>query len=117
MCVVYSLIIHFGITKCEVSLTVDMDLLPVYMYQLSALPPKQHTIPLIVSRQIRIANVSPNLTDALISWDIRKVIFNIEIVSKTFACDISTVEMPEMELFESGALARYINLAVKTYIK
>ena len=34
------------------------------MYYLSVLPPKQHTIPLIVSRQISIANVSPNLTDA-----------------------------------------------------
>ena len=34
------------------------------MYHLSVLPPKQHTIPLIVSRQIRIANVSPKLNDA-----------------------------------------------------
>ena len=36
------------------------------MYHLSVLPPKQHTIPLIVSRQISIPNVSPNLTDAQI---------------------------------------------------
>ena len=34
------------------------------MYHLSVLPPKQHKIPLIVSRQISIPNVSPNLTDA-----------------------------------------------------
>ena len=34
------------------------------MYQLSVLPPKQHKLPLIVSGQISIANVSPNLTDA-----------------------------------------------------
>ena len=36
----------------------------LHMYHLSVLPPKQHTIPLSVSRQIRIAYVSPNLTDA-----------------------------------------------------
>ena len=58
----YSLIIHFGIKKYELSLTVDIGLL--HMYHLSVLPPKQHKIPLIVSRQISIANVSPNLTDA-----------------------------------------------------
>ena len=34
------------------------------MYHLSVLPPKQHKIPLIISRQISIANVSHNLTDA-----------------------------------------------------
>ena len=34
------------------------------MYHLSILPPKQYTIPLIVSRQISIANMSPNFTDA-----------------------------------------------------
>ena len=34
------------------------------MFHLSGLPPKQHKIPLIVSRQISIPNVSPNLTDA-----------------------------------------------------
>ena len=33
------------------------------MYHLSVLPPKQHKIPSIVSRQISIANVSPNLTN------------------------------------------------------
>ena len=37
------------------------------MYHLSVLPPKQHEIPLIVSRQISIPNVSPNLTDAHIA--------------------------------------------------
>ena len=58
----YSPIIHFGIKKYELSLTIDIGLL--HMYHLSLLPPKQHTIPLIVSRQISIANVSPNLTDA-----------------------------------------------------
>ena len=40
------------------------------MYHSSVLPPKQHKIPLIVSRQISITNVSPNLTDA----DIESVI-------------------------------------------
>ena len=34
------------------------------MYHLSVKPPKQHQIPLIVSSQIGIPNVSPNLTDA-----------------------------------------------------
>ena len=53
----YSLIIHFGIKKYELSFTIDIGLLQV-------LPPKQHNIPLIVSRQISIASVSPNLTDA-----------------------------------------------------
>ena len=46
----------------ELSLTIDIGLL--HMYHLSVLPPTQHTIPLIVSRQISIPNVSPNLTDA-----------------------------------------------------
>ena len=54
----------FWHTKYELSLTIDIDLLHVYMYHLSVLPPKQHNISLIVSRQISIANVSPNLTDA-----------------------------------------------------
>ena len=58
----YSQIIHFGITKYELCLTIDIGLLD--MYHLSVLPPKQHKIPLIVSRQISIANVSTNLTDA-----------------------------------------------------
>ena len=44
--------------KYELSLTIDIGLL--HMYHLSVLPPKQHTIPLIVSRQISIPNVSPN---------------------------------------------------------
>ena len=48
--------------KYELSLTIDIDFL--HMYHLSVLPPKQHKIPLIVSHQINIANVSPNLTDA-----------------------------------------------------
>ena len=61
----YSLIIHFGIFKIyELGLTIDNGLL--HMYHLSVLPPKQHNIPLIVSRQIGIPNVSPNLTDAQI---------------------------------------------------
>ena len=34
------------------------------MYHLSVLPAKQHNIQLIVSSQISIPNVSPNLTDA-----------------------------------------------------
>ena len=58
----YSLIIHFGITKYELSLTSYVGLL--HMYHLSVLPPKQHTIPLIASSQISIPIVSPNLTDA-----------------------------------------------------
>ncbi len=58
----HSLITHFGIKKYELSLTIDIGLLR--MYHLSVLPPKQHTIPLIVSRQISIANVSPNFTHA-----------------------------------------------------
>ena len=58
----YSLIIHFDIKKYELSLTIDISLL--HMYHLSVLPPKQHTIPLTISRQISNANVSPNLTDA-----------------------------------------------------
>ena len=48
--------------KNELSLTIDIGLL--HMYHLSVLTPKQHNIPLIISRQISIANVSPNLTDA-----------------------------------------------------
>ena len=60
----YSLIIHFGIQKYELSLTIDIGLL--HLYHLSVFPPKQHKIPLIVSRQISIPNVSPNLTDARI---------------------------------------------------
>ena len=52
----------FWHTKYELSLTIDIGLL--HMYNSSVLPPKQHNIPLIVSRQISIANVSPNLTDA-----------------------------------------------------
>ena len=48
--------------KYELRLTSDIGLL--HMYHLSVLPPKQHEIPLIVSRQISIPNVSPNLTDA-----------------------------------------------------
>ena len=51
--------------KYELRLTIDIGLL--HMYHLSVLPSKQHKIPLIVSRQISIANVSPNLTDAHIS--------------------------------------------------
>ena len=58
----YSLIIYFGIKKYELSLTIDIGLL--HMYHLSVIPPKQHKIPLIVSSQISIPNVSPNLTDA-----------------------------------------------------
>ena len=46
----------------ELSLTIDIGLL--HMYNVSVLPPKQHTIPLNVSRQISIGNVSPTLTDA-----------------------------------------------------
>ena len=48
----YSLIIHVGIQKYELSLIVYMGVL--HMYHISVLPPKQHNIPLIVSRQIRI---------------------------------------------------------------
>ena len=47
----------FWHNKYELSLTIDIGLL-------SVLPPKQHNISLIVSRQISIPNVSPNLTDA-----------------------------------------------------
>ena len=62
--------------KYELSLTIDIDLL--HMYHLSVLPPKQHTIPLIFSRQINIANVSPNLTDAQIRQsDVLCVVFLI----------------------------------------
>ena len=60
----YSLIIHSGIKKDELSLTIDTGLL--HTYHLSVLPPNQHKMLLIVSRQISIANVSPNLTDALV---------------------------------------------------
>ena len=52
----------FWHNKYELSLTSDIGLL--HMYHLSVLPSKQHEIPLIVSRQISIPNVSPNLTDA-----------------------------------------------------
>ena len=41
-----------------------MILVCYIMYHLSVLPPKQHKIPFIVSGQISIPNVSPNLTDA-----------------------------------------------------
>ena len=52
----------FWHTKYELSLTIDIGLL--HMYHLSVLPPKQHKIQLILSRQISIPNVSPILTDA-----------------------------------------------------
>ena len=52
----------FRHNKYELSLTNDIGLL--HMYHLSVLPPKQHKIPLIVSRQISNPNVSPNLTVA-----------------------------------------------------
>ena len=60
-CVMDSIIIHFGIQKYELSLTIYIGL--PHMYHLSVLLPKQHQIPLIVSRRISIPNVSPNLTD------------------------------------------------------
>ena len=50
----------------ELSLAIDIGLL--HMYNLSVTPPKQHKIPLVVSRQISIANVSPNFTDAHIGF-------------------------------------------------
>ena len=50
--------------KNELSLTIDIGLL--HMYHLSVLPTKQQKIPLISPRQISIANVSPNVADALI---------------------------------------------------
>ena len=56
----------FWHNKYELSLTIDIGLL--HMYHLSVLPPKQHKISLIVSRQISIPNVSPNLTDAHITF-------------------------------------------------
>ena len=46
------------------------------MYHLSALPPKRYTIPLIVSRQIRLAKVSPNLTDARMATFFRRAVAN-----------------------------------------
>ena len=52
----------FWHNKYELSLTIDIGLL--HVYNVSILPPKQYKIPLIVSRQIIIANVSPYLTDA-----------------------------------------------------
>ncbi len=58
----YSLIIHFGIQKYELSLTIDIRML--HMYHLPVLPPKRPKIPLIVSRKILVANVSPNLAIA-----------------------------------------------------
>ena len=53
----YSLIIHFGITNT------NWYRFATYVSFIS-ITVKQHKIPLIVSRQISIANVSPNLTDA-----------------------------------------------------
>ena len=52
--------------KYELSLTIYIGLL--HMYHLSVLQPTQHNIPLISPRQISIANVSPNLIDALIGF-------------------------------------------------
>ena len=46
----YSLIIHFGITKYELSLTILYSLL--HMYHLSVLLPKQHKLPLIATSNI-----------------------------------------------------------------
>ena len=63
---IYSLIIK----KHELSLTIGIGLL--HMYHLSVLPQKQHKIPVIISRQISIANVSPNLTDGRPSPKVRK---------------------------------------------
>ena len=70
----YSLIIHFGINKYELSLTIYIGLL--HMYHLSVLPPKQRKFPLIVSRQISIPHVSPNLTDAHILTSRKTTCFN-----------------------------------------
>ena len=78
-CVMYSLIIHFGIKKYELSLTIDIGLL--HMYHVSVLTPKQHEIPLIVSRQISIPNVSPNLTDAHIRKQVNLAIVPSQISS------------------------------------
>ena len=55
---------RFWHNKYELSLTIDIGVL--HMYHVSVLTPKQHKMPLIVSRQISIPNVSPNLTDALL---------------------------------------------------
>ena len=57
-------ILYVYIWTClsEINLYIYIGLL--HMYNLSVLPPKQHTIPLIASSQISIPNVSPNLTDA-----------------------------------------------------
>ena len=57
----------FWHNKYELSLTIDIGLL--HMYHLSVLPPKQHNIPLIVSRQISIPNVSPNWLSSLVLPD------------------------------------------------
>ena len=65
----YSLIIHFGI-NIRIKLDHCYRFATNVSLNLSLLPPKQHKIPLIVSRQISIANVSPNLTDA---QDVRKI--------------------------------------------
>ena len=46
----YSLIIHFGITKYELSLPIYIGLL--HMYHLSVLLPKQHKLPLIATSNI-----------------------------------------------------------------
>ena len=61
--------------KYELSLTIDIVLL--HMYHLSVLPPKQHNIPILVSRQISIANVSPKLTDAQLFELIKRKTLNL----------------------------------------
>ena len=64
----------FRHNKYELSLTIDIGLL--HMYHLLVLPPKQHNIQLIVSRQISIPNVSPNLTDAHLHYNLGPEIKN-----------------------------------------
>ena len=63
--------------KYELSLTIDIGLLQNIYVSYICIPPKQLKIPSIVSRQISIPNVSPNLTDALIHRNIKHVFPNM----------------------------------------
>ena len=68
----YSLIVHFGITKIRIKLD--------HLYTFGTFVPfisKQHTIPSIGSRQISIPNVSPNLADAHLVWLLRSRIIAV----------------------------------------
>ena len=81
------------------------------MYHLSVLPAKQHKIQLIVSSQICIPNVSPNLTDAgqrsnenFQTWLITQVT-----AARGAACQFPS-ELPVCSVYNSQAAEQVIQV-------